>query len=180
MQILTFGHGTADSAQIVRLLRAADVARLVDVRTAPGSRRSPHVARAAIERWLPDAGIGYRWDQRLGGWRKSPADSPDTALRNRPFAGYAAHMRTADFLAGIGDLLDEAARVRLTVMCAESVWWRCHRRLIADHLVIVRDCDVRHIMHDGSIRKHQPTAEARLDPEPGGLVYDAGQEPLDL
>ena len=178
MRVLTFGHGTAEPAEIVRLLREAEVQQLVDVRTAPGSRRHPHVARAAMQTWLPDAGIGYRWEQRLGGWRKAPADSPDTELRVKAFVGYAAHMRSAEFLAAIDDLLDEAGRLRLAVMCSESVWWRCHRKLLSDHLVLARDCDVRHLMHDGSIRPHLPTAEARLDPERGGLVYDAGQQPL--
>jgi uncharacterized protein (DUF488 family) len=180
MRVVTFGHGTADPALIVRLLRTADIDRLIDVRTAPGSRRNPPVASAAMEQWLPDAGIGYRWEKRLGGWRKPPTESPDTALRNRPFAGYAAHMRSPEFLAAVDDLLDEASRRRLAVMCAESVWWRCHRKLLADHLVVVRKVDVRHLMHDGSVRDHRPSVEARLDPTLGGLVYDAGQQPLEL
>ena len=178
MRILTFGHGTAAPALIVRLLRAADIELLVDVRTAPGSRRNPQVARTAMERWLPDAGIGYRWEKRLGGWRKPPTESPDTALRNRSFAGYAAHMRSPEFLAAVDDLFDEASQKRLAVMCAEAVWWRCHRKLLADPLVLVRTADVRHLMHDGSVRVHQPSVEARLDPTLGGLVYDAGQQPL--
>ncbi|MGH3482614.1 MAG: DUF488 family protein, partial [Nocardioidaceae bacterium] len=100
------------------------------------------------------------------------------ALRNRPFAGYAAHMRSPEFLSAVDDLLDEASRFRVAVMCAESVWWRCHRKLLADHLVLVRTSEVRHLMHDGSVREHLPSVEARLDPTLGGLVYDAGQQPL--
>ncbi len=83
--LLTFGHGTATAEQITDLIRGADVTVLVDIRTAPGSRRHPHVARAELERWLPEAGISYRWEKRLGGFRKSGPDSRDTAWReDRP------------------------------------------------------------------------------------------------
>ena len=91
--LLTFGHGTATAERMTELLRGAGVAVLVDVRTAPGSRRHPHVARAELERWLPEAGVSYRWDKRLGGFRKAAPDSPDTAWREDMFRGYAAHMR---------------------------------------------------------------------------------------
>src|SRR5690606_12865717 len=96
-RVLTFGHGTADADRIVELLHGAGVRQLVDVRTAPGSRRNPHVARSEMERWLPAAGIAYRWERRLGGWRKSSPDSPDSALRNDQFRGYAGHMRSPKF-----------------------------------------------------------------------------------
>lgn len=178
MDVLTFGHGTADPGTIIDLLRGAAVEQVVDIRTAPGSRHNPHVARVAITRWLADASIGYRWDKRLGGWRKAPADSPDTALRNRSFCGYAAHMRSAPFLAGVEDLLTEAKNRRLAVMCAESMWWRCHRKLVADFIVLARGWEVRHLMPDGRALPHRPSPEARLDADSGGLVYDAGQETL--
>jgi uncharacterized protein (DUF488 family) len=97
VEILTFGHGTASADEIVRLLTEAGAGRLVDIRTAPGSRHNPHVRREEIERWLPEHGIAYRWEKRLGGWRQPPARrAPDTALRNRAFAGYAAHVRTTE------------------------------------------------------------------------------------
>ena len=80
--LLTFGHGTATAERMTELLRGAGVAALADVRTAPGSRRHPHVARAELERWLPEAGISYRWDKRLGGFRKPAPDSPDTTWRD--------------------------------------------------------------------------------------------------
>jgi uncharacterized protein (DUF488 family) len=180
MEVLTFGHGTADAERIIDLLRGAGVTRLVDVRTAPGSRHNPHVARSAMEQWLPDAGIGYRWDKRLGGWRKARPDSPDAALEHRAFRGYAEHMRTAEFGAGIDDLVADAAGDRTAVMCAESVWWRCHRKLIADFLVLARDVQVRHVMHDGTLPEHRPSPEARLLPNDGQLIYDAGQAQLDV
>ncbi len=177
-RVLTFGHGTADASEMTRLLRGAGVRRLVDVRTAPGSRHNPDAGRDAMARWLAEAGIDYRWEKRLGGWRKPRPDSPDTALRNRAFGGYAAHMRSPEFLAAIDDLLATAAEALTTVMCAESVWWRCHRKMIADFLVLVRGVDVRHLMHDGKLHPHRPSPEARLLPDRHVLVYDAGQVPL--
>ena len=106
--LLTFGHGTATAGRMTELLRGAEVAVLVDVRTAPGSRRHPHVARAELERWLPEAGISYRWDKRLGGFRRPAPDSPDTAWREDMFRGYAAHMRTDGFLAAVDEVLTQA------------------------------------------------------------------------
>jgi uncharacterized protein (DUF488 family) len=177
MEVLTFGHGTASSETIASLLGGQAVRLLVDVRTAPGSRRNPQVARAAMEQWLPEHDIDYRWEQRLGGWRKAAPDSPDVGLRERAFAGYAAHMRTAEFGDAVDDLLDDAADRRTTVMCAESLWWRCHRRMLSDYLVIVRDVEVRHLMHDGRLQPHRPTDVVRRRDD-GLLVYDAGQQVL--
>ncbi|OAH13583.1 DUF488 domain-containing protein [Streptomyces jeddahensis] len=178
MQLLTFGHGTAGAVEMTRLLHGAEVRRLVDVRTAPASRHNPDANRDAMSRWLPQAGLGYRWEKRLGGWRKARPDTPDTALRNRAFCGYAAHMRSPGFLAAIEDLLVEVAAERTTVMCAESVWWRCHRKMIADFLVLAREVEVLHLMHDGRLQRHIPSPEARVLPELRLLVYDAGQPPL--
>ena len=101
MPLFTFGHGTADRGRLVELLSAAGIAELVDGRTDPGSRRNPEVAREGMARWLPEHGIGYDWERRLSGWRQPPPDSPDIGLRNRSFAGYAAHMRTREFLDAI-------------------------------------------------------------------------------
>lgn len=171
MELLTFGHGTASQDDIVALLRSAGVRALVDVRTAPGSRRHPHVARAELERWLPEAGIDYRWEQRLGGFRKVPADSPDVAWRNDAFRGYAAYTRDPRFRAAIDALLEVAATTRTTVMCSESLWWRCHRRLIADFVSLGRGVAVRHLMHDGRSVPHRLSAGVRLR-EDGLLVYD--------
>ncbi|MBA0126345.1 DUF488 domain-containing protein [Haloechinothrix sp. YIM 98757] len=178
MRLLTFGHGTAGPSEITRLLREAGVERLVDVRRAPGSRRDPALARDEMSSWLPAAGIDYRWEERLGGWRKVAAGTPDTALRDRAFCGYAGHMRTAEFRAAIDALLSGAERERTAVMCAESVWWRCHRRMIADFLVLARDVPVDHLMHDGTLQRHRPSEEARVMPGERVLVYDAGQPPL--
>jgi uncharacterized protein (DUF488 family) len=175
--LLTFGHGTATEDKIATVLRGAGVQCLVDIRTAPGSRRSPHVARAELQRWLPERGIRYRWEQRLGGWRKARPDSPDTALRARPFAGYAAHMRSPEFGRAIDELLDEATAARTAVMCAESLWWRCHRRMVADFVVMAGGASVLHLMHDGRLHEHIASDLARVRAD-GLLVYDAGQWPL--
>lgn len=178
--VFTFGHGTADATEIAALLNGAGVRRLVDVRTAPGSRHNPDAARAAMERWLPESGIGYRWEPRLGGWRrtgKKGAESPDSGLRNDSFRSYAGYMRTGEFRGGIDDLLAGAAQEQTAVMCAETVWWRCHRKLIADYLTLVRGIEVRHLMHDGKLREHRPTAEARVDGDV--LVYD-GPPPVQV
>jgi uncharacterized protein (DUF488 family) len=170
--LVTFGHGTATAQEIAALLRGADVYRVVDIRIAPVSRRSPHVTRSQLQRWLPEHGITYRWEKRLGGWRKAPSDSPDTALRSRPFAGYAAHMRSPEFRTAIDELLDEVTVTRTTIMCAESLWWRCHRRMVADFVVLTRGISVIHLMHDGRLQAHAPSDVARVR-EDGLLVYDA-------
>jgi uncharacterized protein (DUF488 family) len=175
--LLTFGHGTATAGRITELLRGAGVAVLVDVRTVPRSRRHPHVAHAELERWLPEAGISYRWDKRLGGFRKAAPDSPDTVWREDMFRGYAAHMRTGEFQAAMDEVLAQAGTDRTVVMCAESLWWRCHRRLLADFAVASRGAPVRHLLHDGRIEEHRLSPGLRRRDD-GLLVYDAGQASL--
>lgn len=170
----TVGHGTLDGASLARLVAGAGIAAVVDVRRYPGSRRNPSVARAALGPTLAGHGVAYRWDERLGGRRGRPPDSPDTALRDRAFAGYAAHMRTPEFAAAVSELL--AAPKPTAILCSESVWWRCHRRLVADHVLLVHRVPVRHLMHDGRTPEHRPTEGVRRGGD--GLVYDDGQEPL--
>jgi uncharacterized protein (DUF488 family) len=175
--LLTFGHGTATAERMTELLRNAGVAVIVDVRTAPGSRRYPHVARAELERWLPEAGIAYRWEKRLGGFRKSPPDSPDVVWREDMFRGYAAHMRTAGFLFATDEVLAQASAAATAVMCSESLWWRCHRRLLADFVSAARGVPVRHLLHDGRLEEHRLSPGLRRRDD-GLLVYDAGQPTL--
>ncbi|KHF45994.1 Protein of unknown function, DUF488 [Saccharomonospora viridis] len=170
--LVTFGHGTADAGTMTRLLHGAGIRRLVDVRTAPGSRRNPDASRAAMTDWLSRAGVDYRWDRRLGGWRKASPASPDVALRNESFRGYAEHMRTAEFRAAVEELRADVEADPTAVLCAESVWWRCHRKLIADFLVLVHGIAVHHLMHDGSLRPHSPSPAARLIPDERVLIYD--------
>lgn len=173
--LLTVGHGTAAADEFARLLQDRQVASVVDIRTAPGSRHNPEMKRTELQRWLPEAGIGYRWDKRLGGFRKVPPDSPDTFWRNDAFRAYAGYTREPDFRAAMDDLLGEAVSVCTAVMCSESVWWRCHRRVVADVAVLLHDVTVSHLMHDGRLVYHPPSPGARITAE-GLLVYDRPRE----
>jgi len=175
--LLTFGHGTASAEQMISLLRGAGISMLVDVRTAPGSRRHPHVARAELQRWLPEAGISYRWDKRLGGLRTAEPDSPDVAFTVDALRGYAGHMRTPAFATAVDQVLALAGVQGTAVMCAESLWWRCHRRMLADFVTAARGMPVCHLMHDGRLEEHRLSPGLRLRDD-GLLVYDGGQQPL--
>jgi uncharacterized protein (DUF488 family) len=170
--LLTFGHGTATQAELVRLLSDAQVTRVVDVRRFPGSRRHPHVASAEMERWLPEAGIAYRWEPRLGGRRRLPVadDDVDTWWEVDAFRAYAAYTRTSEFRDALTDVLADVRAGATAVMCSESLWWRCHRRLIADVAVLLHAVPVLHLGHDGRLSDHRPAAGARLTQD--GLVYD--------
>ena len=171
----TVGHGTLTAEAFASLLDGADVGRVVDVRSFPGSRHNPQFGREEMERWVPTSGIGYVWMRELGGRRRPIAGSKHVALRNDAFRAYADYMETSDFLAGVEDLLTLAESESSAVMCSESVWWRCHRRLLADHLVLVRGVDVVHLMHDGRLTPHVPTEGVRLADDT--LVYDVGITP---
>jgi hypothetical protein len=119
-RLLTVGHGTA-SRGVRRLLRAAGVQQLIDVRGAAGSRRFPRFGRAQLQAWPSAAGIGYRWEPRLGGFRHPAEDSPNVALRHPAFRGYADYMATRSFREALADLLDEASRQVTVVICAETL-----------------------------------------------------------
>jgi uncharacterized protein (DUF488 family) len=168
--ILTIGHGTLSEEGFTALARNAAVAEVVDVRSFPGSRRNPQFGREEMARWLPGAGIAYSWLRALGGRRKGVPDSPNIALRNPSFRAYADYMETEPFRAGVDELLER--NDQRAVMCSESVWWRCHRRLLADHLVLVRGVEVLHLMHDGRLTPHPPTPGVRRQGDL--LLYDVG------
>ncbi|MFN2544119.1 MAG: DUF488 family protein [Actinomycetota bacterium] len=172
--IFTVGHGTRSFDEFLDLLRAADIERLVDVRTFPGSRRHPHFGKDALAASLQRAGIAYEWMKDLGGFRKTTPDSHHVAIRNAGFRGYADHMETEAFRATRERLIDSAAETRTAVMCAESVWWRCHRRMLSDSLTAA-GCDVRHLMDGGKQDLHRLHPAARL--EGGVLVYDVLDQP---
>lgn len=175
-KIVTVGHGTTPAPEFAALLHQASVTELIDVRTAPGSRRNPQFAQAEMQHWLPENKIGYRWEQRLGGWRKVAPDSPDIEIRHPSFRAYAGHMRSSEFLAGIADVLDLAQHISgaVALMCSETVWWRCHRRMIADYLVLVRELPVHNLMPGGKLPAHSPMPAARVTSGPAGpeLIYD--------
>ena len=184
VQLITVGHGLLDAETFATRLRDAGVVSVIDVRTAPGSRRNPAFGRAELERWLPENGSAYRWEARLGGFRRPVDRSPNLALRHSGFRGYADHMRTEQFAAALDGVLTDARLTALsgdsgltTVMCSESVWWRCHRRLLADAAVLLRGAEVRHLMHDGRVVPHQITAGARVGSD-GLIVYDGGADRL--
>ncbi len=171
--LLTVGHGRTEADQLAELLLGAGVELVVDIRRFPGSRASPHLARDALAEHLPRAGVGYRWEERLGGRRSLPRDPPsaDTWWTVAAFRAYAAHTRSPEFSAALADVLADAALRRVTVMCSESVWWRCHRRLVADVAVLAHGLEVRHLMPDGSLRPHPVAPGARLAAD-GSVVWD--------
>jgi uncharacterized protein (DUF488 family) len=164
MSLLTVGHGPQDRDAFGARLAGAGVELLVDIRRFPGSRNNPDVSRESLERWLPDIGIGYRWDERLGGRRRLTPGEPveDGWWTVAQFAAYAAHTRTPDFRAALDTVLAEAADTSVAVMCSESVWWRCHRRLVADVAVLERGVPVAHLMPDGRLTPHRPSDGAVL------------------
>jgi uncharacterized protein (DUF488 family) len=171
--LFTLGHGTASAEDFAGLVRALDLAAVVDVRSFPGSRRHPQFARTALEDWLPElSGAAYRWQPALGGFRKPDPDSLNVALRHPAFRGYADYMASAAFAEALDALVREAARVQTAVMCSESLWWRCHRRLIADAAVLQHGATVAHLGHDGHIQSHVFTEGVRLLAD-GKLRYDA-------
>lgn len=177
--LLTIGHSAHPEDAFVGLVRSAGIGRIVDVRSYPGSRRHPHFRRESMEGWLAAAGVAYRWEPKLGGRRTSRPDSPHTALGVEGFRAYADHMRTFEFLAALDEVLAEAEAEATAVMCAEALWWRCHRRLLADAAVLLRGVEVTHVLSDGRLQPHVPTPEARVDRD-GLVVYDGGAPPLPL
>jgi uncharacterized protein (DUF488 family) len=165
--LFTVGHGPEDRLRLGARLRAAGVDAVVDVRRFPGSRTNPDVRREAMTEWLPALGIGYRWDERLGGRRRLPdgeavADGWWTVAQ---FAAYAAHTRTPEFVAALDEVLAESSASTVAVLCSESVWWRCHRRLIADVAVLGRAVPVAHLMPDGRLTEHRPSGGAVVGTE---------------
>lgn len=175
--MLTFGHGRLTRAELGGLVTGAGIELVVDVRRFPGSRANPAAARGAVPELLGELGIGYRWEARLGGRRRltaaEDAASPDTWWRVAAFRAYAAWTRSGDFRAALPQLLDEDRHTVTAIMCSESVWWRCHRRIVADVLVLECDRDVRHLLPHGRTTPHTPSAGARRGDD-GRLVWDAG------
>ncbi|HSK89743.1 MAG TPA: DUF488 domain-containing protein [Euzebyales bacterium] len=170
----TVGHGRTTPERFTALLARHGIAAVVDVRRHPVSRRNPQHARRELERWLPDGGVAYRWAPDLGGRREPAPASPHTAIADPALRGYADHMATPAFRAALRDLLDADAPT--AVLCAEGEWRRCHRRFIADAVVLMRLGEVRHLRHDGGVERHTVARSARL--AGGAVVYDRGQLPL--
>ena len=167
MIVYTVGHGTLPEADFIELVRNAGVDGIVDVRSYPGSRRNPQYGRAPLEQWLPGAGVAYTWDPRLGGRRRPVATSLNTALRHEAFQGYADHMATHEFQDALAELEGRARELSTAIMCAEAVWWRCHRRLISDALV-ARGWRAEHLGIGEGRAVHELPPFAIVEPE--GLV----------
>lgn len=171
--IFTVGHGTRSAEELIEVLKPAGIEEVVDVRRFPASRRHPQFAREQLERWLPAAGIAYSWrGETLGGRRKPAAASRHPAWRNAAFQGYADHIDTGGYRSAIAELEAEARDTRLAVMCAERLWWKCHRRLIADTLEL-RGSPVVHLIEPGSRQRHPLHPAVRSDRD-GWPVYDLG------
>ena len=175
MEIWSVGHGARPLDELVEILCDAEIKTLADVRLMPGSRRHPHFGAESLDAALHQIGIAYFHLADLGGRREPRADSPHRALRVAAFRGYADHMSTAEFARGYERLTSLARESRTAFMCAETLWWRCHRRLIADRLT-VDGWTVTHLFAPGKSEPHPLWDAARtLD---GDLVYDAGTLPL--
>ncbi|GAC1583508.1 MAG: DUF488 domain-containing protein [Candidatus Elarobacter sp.] len=175
LQLFTIGHGTADESRFAARLEAAGVKRVVDVRRFPGSRRWPWFGASEMAVWLPERGIAYVPAIDLGGRREPLPDSPNVVLRERGFRGYADYMGTSAFRVPFEQLLLDGARTPTAVVCSETLWWRCHRRLIADAAVLLAGAEVFHLV--GETRQpHRVTAGARAAGD--RVVYDAGRVEL--
>ena len=174
MELLTVGHGPDGRQELGARLAVTGVRRVVDVRRFPASRFNPDVAGDALAAWLPEIGIGYRWEERLGGRRRIPSGAPvaDAWWTVAQFAAYAAHTRTPEFAAALDEVVAEAATEPVAVMCSEYLWWRCHRRLIADVAVLAHGVPVQHVMPDGGLVDHKVAEGARLGAD--GLVHWPG------
>src|SRR6185312_9677591 len=171
--LYTIGHSTRSFDELVRALAGHGVTMLVDVRSFPMSRRLPHFNRESLETHLPANGIRYMWMKELGGRRKKIRnDSPNLALRNQSFRNYADYMMTEEFGRGIERLLQIAEHDKTAYMCAERVYFQCHRMLISDFLT-ANGHTVLHIDDEKRpLREHKMMAEARL--VDGKMVYDGG------
>jgi uncharacterized protein (DUF488 family) len=159
--IWTIGHSTRPLDAFLELLAGYRLEAVADVRRFPGSRRHPQYAQTALSAALAEQGIAYRWLPALGGRRRPLPDSPNSGWRNASFRGYADHIGSAEFSQGIDELLEVSGRLRTTLMCAEAVWWRCHRALIAD-VLRVRGIDVVHILDARHTVVHPYTSPARI------------------
>lgn len=167
--IFTIGHSNRDLPEFIDLLTGAEVAALVDVRKLPGSRKYPHFNDDVLAAELPAHGISYRRSEGLTGRRNVSRTVPfevNGNWRNRSFHNYADHALGEEFARALDELLDAAAHTPTVLMCSEAVWWRCHRRIIADHL-LAAGRDVRHIMGPGKTTPAELTA--------GGIVGEDGK-----
>lgn len=171
MEIWSIGHGTRTIDDFVAMLQEVEIDALADVRSFPGSRRHPQFGAAALARSLEAEGVTYVHLRGLGGRREPREDSPHRALRVAAFRGYADHMASAEFGEDYERIVALARERRAAFMCAETLWWRCHRRMLADRLTI-DGWTVTHLLALGERQPHLLWDAARV--VDGRLVYDAG------
>ena len=174
--IWSIGHGTRSLDDFLALLRDHEIAMLADVRSFPGSRRYPHFGQDALAASLRDAGVAYAHLRGLGGRRREIASSPHRAIQVAAFRAYADHMATDEFRADLARLEELARAARTAFMCSETLWWRCHRRLLSDQLT-VGGWEVVHIVGPGKSEPHRLWDIARREDD--RLIYDVGTLPLD-
>ena len=174
--IYTIGHSTRSAEELLAILAGSDIRLVADVRAFPSSRRHPQFNRGALAAWLASAGIGYRHFAGLGGRRRPIPGSVNGGWHERGFQGYADYMSSAEFKRALADLEAVASESPTAIMCAEALWWRCHRRLIADALV-VRGWLVEHLGIDGGPVVHSLTDFAVVGPG-GVLTYPPAQTTL--
>jgi len=172
LTIWTIGHSTRTLGEFLELLTVHRIEALTDVRRFPVSRRHPHFNHDALRASLPEVGLEYALLPELGGRRQPRPNSHNTLWRNESFRGYADYIETEAFRAGIERLLELARRKRTAVMCAEAVWWKCHRSLIADYLKAA-EVSVRHIVDVTNSEIHPYTSAARF--RDGKLSYSPGE-----
>ncbi|HEY2150338.1 MAG TPA: DUF488 domain-containing protein [Vicinamibacterales bacterium] len=177
MEIWTIGHSTLPIESFLGALTTNAIELLVDVRRFPGSRRHPQFSRDALSQSLASSGIDYAHYEALGGRRRPRADSHNTAWRNDSFRGYADYMETPEFSHAIDALLRQTETRRVAIMCAETLWWQCHRGLIADYLK-ARDHGVTHISSGGKTAPHPFTSAARI--VGGRLSYEGLLDSMSL
>jgi uncharacterized protein (DUF488 family) len=171
VRLSTFGHGTLTQDEIATLIRNAGIERVVDVRTVPKSRTHPWVWGDAMTVWVPEqARAEYVWERDLGGFRTPHPTSHHVALRNPSFRGYADYMETERFTSALDRLVASLTQRPTAIMCSETLWWRCHRRLISDAAVLLHGVEVRHLLPAANAQKHALTQGVRtMD---GHLRYD--------
>lgn len=160
-RVWTIGHSTRPADEFNEILLAHRITALVDVRSFPGSRRYPHFNKPELSRNLEARGIFYAHNPKLGGRRRPTSNSKNMAWKNASFRAYADHLESEEFKEGIEGLLEDATTKRTAVMCAEALWWRCHRSLIADFLK-ANGVDVVHILDARKTEAHPYTSAARI------------------
>jgi uncharacterized protein (DUF488 family) len=160
-EIWTIGHSTHSAEAFLEMLKSFGIEHLADVRLFPASTRYPHFNKENLEQILAEKNIGYTHFKDLGGRRKAIKDSPNTAWKNDAFRGYADYMATSDFRNAVTQLEELAKRKRVAFMCAEAVWWSCHRSLISDYLKW-KDWTVWHIMGKDKAQEHPFTKPAKI------------------